>query len=194
VVSDYRDRGRSDSDGGPAVQGGVTAKLHNGAYASAWASSIAPYGVGPDGHGARVQSDLSLGWSGAVGGLDVDAAAQAHVYPGGTDVNFVEFPLSLSRAAGPWRWTLGGAYSPSQRALGHQDNLYAWGALAWEGQPWRVELRAGREDGAAAPKGKWDWSAGVSHAFGPVTAGLTYVDSDDPEGSATLVASLMLSF
>jgi len=194
VVSDYRFRGLSLSDEEPALQGGVTATLSNGAYGYAWASTIDEYGPGADGKGATVEVDLVLGWAGSLAGFDVDASAQLYAYPGGSDVNYVEFPVSLSRAVGDWRWSLGAAYAPAQKALGDEDNSYGWAAVAWEGAPLQVELRAGYEDGAYAPGGKWDWSVGVSRAFGPVTAGVAYVDSDGPASSAGVVASLTARF
>ena len=35
---------------------------------------------------------------------------------------------------GDWRWSLGAAYAPSQKALGHEDNAYGWAAIAWGGE------------------------------------------------------------
>lgn len=192
AVSDYRFRGLSLSGENPALQAGVTASLANGGYGYAWTSTIDEYGAGADGKGATVEVDLVLGWAGVVAGLDVDASAQVYTYPGGTDVNYMEFPVSVSRAAGPWRWTLGAAYAPAQTALGDRDNGYGWAAIAWEGAPVQLTLQAGYEDGAYAPGGKWDWSARASRRFGPLTAGLAYVDSGD--SSAGVVASLTAAF
>lgn len=194
LVSDYRFRGLSLSDERPALQAGMTASLDNGAYGYAWTSTIDEYGAGADGKGATVEVDFVLGWAGVIAGLDVDASAQLYAYPGGRDVNYVEFPVSVSRAAGPWRWTLGAAYAPAQTALGDQDNGYGFAAVTWEAAPLQLTLQAGYEDGAYAPGGKWDWSATVSRRFGPITAGLAYVDGDDAASSAGLVASLTAAF
>lgn len=194
VVSDYRFRGLSLSDEGAALQGGVTATLSSGAYGYAWASTIDEYGAGADGKGATVEVDLVLGWAGSLAGFDVDASAQLYTYPGGAEVNYVEFPVSLSRTMGDWRWSLGAAYAPAQNALGDEDNGYGWAAIGWEGAPLQIELRAGYEDGAYAPGGKWDWSVELSRAFGPVVAGLAYVDSDAPTSSAGIVASMKARF
>jgi len=173
VVSDYRFRGLSLSDKQPALQGGLTMSHANGAYGYVWASTIEEYGAGDDGDGAKAEADFVLGWAGSLSGLDVDVSAQAYLYPGGSDVNYVEFPATVAKTQGDWRWSLGAAYAPSQRALGHEDNVYGWGGVAWGGEsaPVKVELRAGYEDGAYAPGGKWDWSAGVSREFGPLKVG-----------------------
>jgi uncharacterized protein (TIGR02001 family) len=194
VVSDYRFRGLSLSDSDPALQGGLTAALAGGAYAYVWGSTIEEYGAGADGDGAKVEVDFVLGWAGQAAGLDLDVSVQAYVYPGGSDVSYIEIPVSASRTVGDWTWTLGAAYAPSQKALGHEDNAYGWAGLAWaaEDAPFEVELTAGYEDGAYAPGGKWDWSAGVKRGLGPVTAGLAYVDSD--AGSAGAVVSLTTVF
>jgi uncharacterized protein (TIGR02001 family) len=196
AVSDYRFRGISLTDNGPALQGGVTATLKNGAYAYAWASQIDEYGAGSNGEGAQVETDLVAGWSGAVGKFEVDASVQAYLYPGGTDVDYAEFPLSVSRQMGDWRWTAGAAYAPRQRGVGDEDNLYRWGAARWATPsiPFEVNVSAGYETGAFAPGGKWDWSLGVRHDFGAFALGATYVDSDAPDGSATVVGALSATF
>lgn len=195
VVSDYRFRGLSLSDEKPAVQGGVTATLSNGAYGYVWASTIDEYSAGADDKGATVEVDFVLGWAGVVAGLDADISAQAYTYPGASGVNYVEFPITMSRRIGSWGATFGAAYAPSQRALGDEDNAYGWIALSHgEASPLQFALHLGYEDGAYAPTGKWDWSVGVSRDFGPLTAGLALVDSDDPGESGGLVASLAAAF
>lgn len=186
VVSDYRFRGLSLSDEEPALQGGLTASHESGVYAYVWASTIADYA------GADIELDYAVGWAGTLGGLEADISVQLFTYPGAHDVAYLEIPASVSRQAGALRWTLGGAYAPAQDALGDEDNVYGFGALAWETKPANFELRVGYEDGAYAPLGKWDWSAGASRAFGPLTAGVAYVDSD--AAGSGVVASLTASF
>jgi uncharacterized protein (TIGR02001 family) len=196
AVSDYRYRGLSLTDGGPALQAGVTATLPNGVYGYAWASQIDEYGAGSNGKGAQVETDLAVGWTGPVGIVEVDASVQAYLYPGGADVDFLEVPLSVSREVGQWRWTVGAAYAPAQRGVGNRDNLYRWAAARWvtKSVPVEVEVSAGYETGGFAPGGKWDWSLGVRHDFGAFALGATYVDSDAPDGGATVVGALSASF
>jgi len=45
VVSDYRDRGYTLSNGEAAVQGDVSATHRSGFYVGAWASTIDDYGI-----------------------------------------------------------------------------------------------------------------------------------------------------
>lgn len=194
AVSDYRFRGLSLSDDRPAVQGGITGSLANGAYASVWASTIDEYGAGAAGKGATVEVDYALGWAFDADGVSVDAAVTRYTYPGGENVDFYELPISASRSWSDWTATLGGAYAPSQKALGHDDNGYVFAKLAWAkpSAPVDIAVQVGREKGAYAPDGKWDWSASVSHRFSNVELGLALIDSDADAGA--LVASVTAAF
>jgi uncharacterized protein (TIGR02001 family) len=194
IVSDYRFRGLSLSDKDPAVQAGVTGSSANGLYASVWGSTIDEYGAGADGKGATLEVDYTLGWAFEVSGVSVDAAVSRYTYPGGEDVAYFELPVSVSRDWNDWAATLGAAYAPSQKALGHGDNRYVFAKLAWarSSAPFDVAVQVGHESGAFAPGGKWDWSVGVTHRIANVELGLSLVDSDADAGA--LVASLTAAF
>lgn len=195
VVSDYRFRGYSVSDDGPALQGGATLDVGGGLYADVWASTIEEYGVGADGKGATVELDVTVGRAWSLGAYDLDLALSAYTYPGGQDVNYVEIPVSIARTAGDWTWTLGGAYAPRQDSLGGADNSYVFGAVALAPAKWPIGLDAslGWEDGAFADR-KLDWSLGVSRAVGPLTLSVRYVDADDPAAKAAVVGSIGVAF
>lgn len=194
VVSDYRFRGLSLSGEDPALQAGVTVSHASGFYADVYLSSIEEYGVGEDGDGSELEVTLTGGWAGAWLGLDWDAAVSAYRYPGGDDVDYVEVPVQASRTFGPATATLGVAYAPEQRALGGEDNRYAWAGLDYAPEAWPVSLAAsvGYEDGAWAPDGKTDWRIGGFIPVGPLTAGVEWIDSDADKGA--LVASVFASF
>lgn len=194
LVSDYRYRGLSLSDEGLALQGGVTASLASGLYGSVWASTIDEYGAGADGKGATVEVDYALGWASAIAGLDVDVAVTRYTYPGGEDVAYFEFPVTVAKSWNTWIATVGGAYAPRQKALGTEGDGYGFGRLEWSPSsiPVSLAVQAGYETGAFAPGGKWDWSASASRQFGPITAELAFVDSDRAGGG--LVAGLKAAF
>jgi uncharacterized protein (TIGR02001 family) len=195
AVSDYRFRGYSLSDEGPALQAGVTASAPNGLYAFGWTSTIDEYGAGPDGKGATVEVDLGFGYAASVGGFDLDVSAVRYIYPGGEDVDFWELPVSASRAFGDWTLTLGGAYTPEQDNTGG-DNSYAFAGADWTLQgshPVTFSVQAGHEDGAFADD-KTDWSLGASTELGPVTLGLEWVDADAADVDGALVASITATF
>lgn len=194
VVSDYRYRGYSLSDEQPALQAGATLSHRSGVYADVYLSSIDEYGVGDDGDGADVEVTGSIGWGGDLGGFMVDAAIAAYRYPDGDGVNYVEFPVQLSRAFDALTGTVGLAYAPSQSALSDEDNTYGWAALDYGPENWPVALtgRLGYEDGAFAPDGKIDWELSVTRDLGPAVLGLAWTDSDDTDGA--LVASVFFNF
>jgi uncharacterized protein (TIGR02001 family) len=194
IVSDYRFRGLSLTDNGPAIQGGLTGSLSNGVYGSVWGSTIDEYGAGADGKGATVEVDYTLGWAFEISHVSVDAAVSRYTYPGGENVAFFELPVSVSRGWDDWSATLGGAYAPAQKALGHEDNRYVFAKLAWArpSAPFDVAVQVGHEAGAFAPGGKWDWSAGVTRRISNLEVGLSLVDSDVDAGA--LVASISAAF
>ena len=146
VVSDYRFRGYSLSDGQPALQGGLTLTSPAGFYANAWASTIDEYASGASGGGATVELDLGVGRAFSIGAYDIHAAAVAYTYPGGHGVNFVEIPVSVSHAFGAWAGTLGAAYAPAQSNLGNKANTYVYGSATLAPITWPICKRrwAGR--------------------------------------------------
>jgi uncharacterized protein (TIGR02001 family) len=196
LVSDYRFRGVSMSDEQAAAQAGVTVSHANGFHGDLFVSTIDEWGVGPDGDGAQVEVDFTLGWSFSTGGLDFDVAAAAWTYPDGTDASYVEFPVSVSRTSGEVTVSVGLEYAPAQRALGDRDNTYAWLGAEWTRgtSPWSVAGWVGFEDGAWAPDGKTDWALGVTRGFGVMSVGVTYIDSDRDWGPPALVGEVKATF
>ena len=194
VVSDYRFRGLSLSGEDPAVQASLVAAHASGWFGEVFVSSIEEYGFGLDGEGAKVEVDYTLGWSGEVNGFEVQVAASAYTYPGGTDVDYIEFPAEIGRSVGPVTLTVGAAYAPSQTALGYEDNRYVWtsGEYALGASNAALFASVGHEDGAYAPGGKTDWAVGGRLPIDRVTLGISYVDSDADEGA--LIGEIWLSF
>lgn len=196
LVSDYRYRGLSLSDEKPALQAGATVSTPGGWYAGTWGSTIAEYGVGADGDGARVEVDLFAGRAFSLGAYDLDVGVQAYLYPDGTDVSFAEIPVSVSRTLGSWTATVQAVYTPRQDVTVPEANHYVSGGLVWQApeRSWQVSARIGYEDGAFAPDGKTDWEVGVARSFGPLSVGLSYVDTDDDSIDGGLVASVKAGF
>lgn len=190
VVSDYRDRGYTLSDGEPVVQADVTVAHASGLYAGVWASGIDEYGVGPDGDGAEVEITVYGGRAWDVAGFEIDLGIWANVYPDGDAVNYVEFPVQIGRAVGATTLSAGAVWAPSQTGTGDQSNLWVWTRADYAPENWPVSLHAtlGHEDGGFAPDGKTDWRLGVAAPLGPVTVGLDWVDSDTEDSA--LVARL----
>lgn len=194
VISDYRYRGYSLSDGTPAAQAGLRASHSVGFYGDVYLSSIEEYGVGDDGDGANLEVTGSLGWAGAISGFDVNAAVSAYRYPDGDNVNYFEVPVQVGKTVNGLTWTLGLAYAPPQSALAQDDNSYGWAALEYAPADWPVALSGtlGYEKGAFASDGKIDWSATAQHDIGPVVLTFSWIDSDADDGA--LVVSAFVNF
>ena len=195
LVSDYRFRGLSLSDRGPALQGGVDLEAEMGLFAGTWVSTIADYG------GAHVEVDLYAGYRGSAAGFALTATANAYFYPGGSGVNYMEFRLEAEREIGPVTLGVEAAWVPRQRNVDAANHYL--GASAGVAIPGATGLtataRAGREQGFY--DNKWDWEVGLSYERGPLTASVAYVDSNHGGpaeegrlGRAGLVASLLASF
>jgi len=195
LLSDYRFRGISRSDGDPALQGQLTASLPNGLYAGGRATSLKGLASGAD-----AQLDLYAGYGATLGpATSLDVGIMSYAFPGGRGASFyVEPYASLSHTLGPVEATVGAKYAPSQSAIGDEDSLYLFGEVE-AGIPataLTLTAQAGWQDAGAFGR-YWNWSLGGRYAFGPVEAGLRYVDTDlaPLRGQrAGLVASLGFRF
>lgn len=197
IVSDYRFRGVSQSGKDPALQAELTLTHASGLYVGAWASTIDLYEDGSD-----LEIDTTAGWSGdVVPGLTADIAVTYYIYPGVTDpTNYAEVLASLEFQLGPVSTKVGGGYFPDQPALADDGSwLYAEaagdlpGAITLTGHVGRQFF--GPNFGPDADY--WEWSLSLSRDFGPLSASLSYIDTDLPKGlnaGATMVASLGVSF
>lgn len=90
VTSDYLWRGVSQTDGSPAVSGGLDYKVGNGLYLGTWASNV---DFGDD---TTYELDGYLGFSGELGAVGYDLGYIYYAYPNGEDLDFGEVYASLS--------------------------------------------------------------------------------------------------
>lgn len=196
IVSDYRFRGWSLSDDGPAVQLDVIATHASGLYAGAFASSIDAYGGDTEGEGATVELDFYGGWAGDISGWQVDIGAQVYTYPGAHGVNYLVLPVSVTLSIDAVDLTAGFEHTPAQNALGDETSNYLWLEAAWTATTWPVTFRSsiGFEDGAMAPGGKTDWAVSASLPTGALEFAITYVDSDEAAAGSALVAEARAYF
>jgi len=195
IVSDYRFRGISLSGKDPAIQGGIDLSHDSGLFIGTWASSIADSG------GSNTELDLYGGYGGSLAGIDYTVTALAYVYPGGQGVNYFEVLGSATTRLGTGSVGLDMGWVPRQDNFGG-DNIYiaAKGQVPLGSLPVSMFGHLGYENGDAYDR-KWDWEAGLSYASGPLTASLSYVDTNysgaDEAGRfarAGVIASLAASF
>lgn len=209
IVSDYRFRGISQTDRRPALQGSFTLSHESGLYGTIWGSSIDDYVY----NGADQEIDFVAGYRRSFGATTIDVGALYYHYPnsGGIDSDFLEPFASLAHTFGPVTAKATVNYAPSQAALsigaGDEDNLYLGGdlTLAVPATPVSLAAHVGHSWGPSyltIGDGYTDWSLGASVTQGPLTAALTYVDTDGvfvtPSGrnasGSGIVASLGVAF
>ncbi len=187
IVSDYRFRGISQTDKNIALQGSITATHESGLYASVWGSSIDEYVAA----GGDQEIDLIAGFKKTMGGTTVDVGGIYYYYPGSSQIvpgynsDFLEVYGSVAQAIGPVTAKLGVNYAPSQKALdygfGKEDNLYANIGLSTSVSGVGLSAGIGRTFTKSFLSGgiKYtDWNVGASYTTGPVTLGVTYVDTN----------------
>ncbi|MBI3441143.1 MAG: hypothetical protein HY052_04980 [Proteobacteria bacterium] len=75
AVSQYRLRGITQSNGNPAVQGGIDWSHNSGAYAGIWGSNI-------DFDAACLETDVYGGYKAKLSDIDLDVGVIGYVYPG----------------------------------------------------------------------------------------------------------------
>ncbi|MCB2051023.1 MAG: TorF family putative porin [Novosphingobium sp.] len=194
LVTDYRFRGVSFTDGKPAIQGGVDIAHSSGVYVGTWASSLedsATYG--------SIELDLYAGWSGDITpGLTLDVGLLYYAYPSKDSVSegagpsdYFEPYMSLGTTIGPVSATAGVAYAWDQKSLGSEDNLYLYFDLeaGIPNTPITLTGHVGYTDGALAPdyvsgvstdKSAIDWSIGASATvLGGLSLGVSYIGVED---------------
>ncbi|MDR2858601.1 MAG: TorF family putative porin [Novosphingobium sp.] len=182
LVTDYRFRGLSQSNGRPAVQAGIDVGHKSGFHVSVWASSIDFPGAGGAVYGGQ-EVDISGGWTGPIGsGLTGDIGLFYYAYPGGHvgKAEFFESYASISATLGPVTGKAGLDYAWKQAALNLDDgstgdSLYLYGEVGGgiPRTPLSLSAHLGYATGALSPKfatgasmsarsGGFDWSVGAT--------------------------------
>ena len=176
LVSNYVFRGISQTDKGPAIQGGFDYTYNPlNLYLGTWASNVSSDGY----NGASMELDLYGGWRPTFfESLTIDLGVLGYLYPGndGGDFNTVEYKAGASYDFG---MVAPGAF------VYYSDDWYN------TGDSWRYELSATvplPADFKFVAKYGWnefdglkdyqDWSVGITTDVMGVTLGLTYADSD----------------
>ncbi len=193
AVSDYRFRGLSLSDKDPAFQPELTVSHESGLYVTLWGTNIADNG------GDDVEVDVTAGWAGKAGALNLDIGAIYYLYPGASGDNYIEILGSVGTDVGKGSVALNLGYAPSQRHIGNQDNIYV--AVSGEYPLGETGLTLngsfGIEDGAFGDNKK-DWSLGLDYDLAGLTVGVKYIDTahtfGDPMGKGTAVLSISKTF
>lgn len=193
VVSDYRDRGVSQSDKDPAIQGNVELWFENGLTFGAWASSLDNAPSGGD-----VEYNLYGSYSGDVGALGYwVAGAQFVGFIDGENANYGEVFGVLGVDIGFATGSLNLTYTPDRNDLDAGDNLYTQARIdaQYPGTDFGVSLTTGF-DYFSRLEDKWDWSAGAFYQWEKLTFTIDYIDTNQSDfgRGATVVGGLKFSF
>lgn len=198
LVSDYRYRGYSPSDGNPAVQGSLTLEHDSGAYGSIWSSTIEESGFDAD-----VEIDLTGGyWLEISQGFGLDLSATYYVYPSESGTNYLEATAVVERSAGTTTLKAGFSHVPRQAATRDENgrkrsNSYLFAGTSYKLPEFPLTLSAevGHESGffdEVDGSGKWDWTISGKLALKQLRLGLAYCGTD--AGRDAVVVSLSVEF
>jgi uncharacterized protein (TIGR02001 family) len=172
MVSDYRDRGISLSDGNTALQVNAEMETGNGWYLGGF-GSWTPHGLAQ----GAVELSPSIGYRRSVAdALTIDGSIGWYHYPDTSGSDYAEVLVALGWESGGTSAIAGGAWAPPQPALVDSngtigDNLYGFLAVEQSiaGTPISLTLGAGYEKGpfdGAARGGKLDWQLGAAILYG----------------------------
>ncbi len=130
VVSEYRYRGVAQSQGDPALQGGVDYAHSSGLYVGAWGSTIS--WIKANGKDGNVELDLYGGYKGTVGPVGYDVGYLRYEYVGnklkelgGTWVNPNTDEAYLGLSYGPVTFKYSYAFSPLFGLADSKGSTYA---------------------------------------------------------------------
>jgi len=197
LTSDYVFRGVSQTQNGPAIQGGFDYAHSSGFYVGTWASNVDWVSLGYK-EDSSMEIDLYGGYKGSLGDFGYDVGAITYYYPGdevagANDPDTTEVYLGAS-----WKF-LSAKYSYVV-----SDHFVGWGTetdpTAKTDGSYYVELNGNYDLGSGwgvlghvgyqdvndnDPASYTDWKVGVSKNIGFGTATLAYSDTDADETAYT---------
>ena len=200
LTTDYVFRGISQSDEGPAIQGGFDAAHSSGLYAGLWGSNV----DFNDGDEAHVEIDFYAGYAAEYMGFTYDVGAIYYAYPGADDnldYDFWEAAFALGYDFGVAAVSGSVNFSPDFFGAAADEALYSAANLS---VPLPYDLSASAHVGyQAVDDGAdyTDWSLGLGYAVAGFDLSVTYYDTDLDEPTecadgcdSRIVAAISRSF
>ena len=179
IISDYRFRGVSYSNGDPEVHVTAEATHSSGFYAGVWVGSVS----GARRAGASAEADVYIGYHTTKGLLTYDAGVEYFSYPGaatGSGLSIVEPYATISGTLGATTARLGIAYAPRQGSA-VRDRLYSYAELIQPIPRTPITLRAHvghTRSGLGAQYNALDYGLGADVVRGKITFSLSYTGTD----------------
>jgi len=188
LTSDYMYRGISQTDNGPAIQGGFDLEHSSGFYAGIWASNL-DFSTDTTNDNSDIEIDYYAGVAGEFSNkIGWDVGVLYYSYPSSSDADngdydFTEVYGSLSYDFGPAALTGGLAYSSDFFGSNTGDATYVTldvdvplpneFALNLHYGDQSIDGENGNDDGDYD-----EWKVGLSRSFGGFDFALDYHDTD----------------
>lgn len=186
ITTDYRFRGMSQTDGGPALQGGIDYKhAPTGLYLGVWGSNVDSSDSGYA--NASLESDFYAGWSGTFDKASVNVKALRYQYFGtdNKDSNTNEFYLILGYDFDVAALSGTVAYSPDWYGL-DDSHYYALDLSVPLPNDFTLTGHYGWNQFDHSDADYHDYSIGIGTQFGGFGFNLSYIDTDlDSHGCAS---------
>lgn len=173
-VSDYRFRGITQTQTDPALQLGLTYATDSGFYAGFWGSNV----DFPADDGASLEVDGYIGWAYDINDdFAADVQLIRYFYPK-SDVDLEYTELIGKVSAFGFTGLIG--YSNDVFASGENGIYYSGGYSVVLAEEYTLAANIGYYDlDDAYGANITDYNIGVTRSFGPLTAGIAYVDTND---------------
>lgn len=184
IVTDYVYRGISQTDEGPAVQGGFDVGHSSGLYAGIWGSNV----DFNDEDEAHVEIDYYLGYSGEVSGFNYDVGALYYSYPGAdSDLDYDFWEIAGAVGYDFDVAALSGSINYSPDFFGSTGDAFYYAAAVDVPLPYDFSF-TGHAGYQTIDDGEdyTDWSLGFGYAVAGFDLSLAYYDTDldEPEECA----------
>ena len=177
VVSDYAFRGVSQTNEGPALQGGADYNHSSGFHVGAWASNVDFV----EGDGANIELDTYVGWGTDLNDLvSFDATLIRYTYISESAYDYNELLVKLG-VTDYLSFLLGysnDVFGSDETGIYYQaagSYPLSWGDLSVNGSVSHYDLDDALGDSYN------DISLGFSKPFGPMNVAVTYVHASDDE-------------
>lgn len=178
LTSDYVFRGVSQSDEEIALQGGLDYSFASGFYVGTWASTV-DFGAGsPD-----TEVDVYVGWNTDLSdSWNFDVNLVRYTYHGESDgYGSIDYNELIGVFTLNDQWTFTAAYANDYGNSDTKSYYLAAGSSFDIGNEFSLDTSVGFNDfdyDGGGSDNFFDYSIGVSRAFGPVSASLQYIGTD----------------
>jgi uncharacterized protein (TIGR02001 family) len=177
-VTDYAFRGITQSNEGPAVQGGFDVSLPSGIYAGVWGSNV-------DFGDASIETDFYAGYSNSVNDFSYDLGLIYYAYPGAdSDLNYDYYEVSAALGYDFKLFSTSASFNYSPEYFGDSGHAEYYGLSVDVPLPHDFSLNGhvGHqeiEDNAAFGSPDYnDWGVGLGYSWSGFDFSLSYVDTD----------------